>query len=128
MFGGNSNWRGPVWFPVNYLIVEALQRYHYYYGDDLQIELPTGSGNKVNLKQAAQEIARRLMKLFEADENGARACHKHDARPDIHDGNPLFYEYFHADEGRGVGASHQTGWTSLIARCADLIAQCDYDQ
>ena len=119
LFGGNSNWRGPIWFPVNYLLVEALERYHYFYGDSLLIEYPTGSGRKLNLKQIAQDLSQRLTKLFLRDETGRRACHGTD---EAYTNDPhwrdlvLFYEYFHGDNGRGVGASHQTGWTALVAR------------
>ena len=119
MFGGNSNWRGPVWFPIAYLIIEALERYHHYYGESFTIELPTGSGNAVTLKQAAHEIARRMTHLFEPNVHGQRPCHGGDPRYDQK--GPwadliLFHEFFHADTGRGCGASHQTGWTALIAR------------
>ena len=119
MFGGNSNWRGPVWFPIAYLIVEALERYHHFYGSDFTVELPTGSGKRVTLQGAANEISRRLCRLFEPDATGHRPCHNGDAR---YAGDPnwkdllLFHEYFHADTGRGCGASHQTGWTALVAR------------
>jgi hypothetical protein len=127
MFGGNSNWRGPVWFPVNYLLIEALQRYHHFYGDSLTVECPTGSGRMMNLEQVAAEIARRLVSLFLADAAGRRPCHGDNRRfaedlawRDL----VLFYEYFHADTGRGCGASHQTGWTALVTRCLeDLAAQ-----
>jgi hypothetical protein len=119
MFGGNSNWRGPVWFPITYLLIEALERYHHFYGDDLTVELPTGSGNRVTLLEASREIARRMTRLFEPDENGHRPCHGGDERyasdsawRDL----ILFHEFFHADTGRGCGASHQTGWTALVAR------------
>jgi hypothetical protein len=118
LFGGNSNWRGPIWFPVNFLIVEALERYHHFYGDDFQVECPTGSGQRMNLKQAADEISRRLASLFLPDATGRRPCHGDDHR---YTDDPhwcdlvLFYEYFHGDTGRGVGASHQTGWTALVA-------------
>ena len=119
MFGGNSNWRGPVWFPITYLIIEALERYHYFYGDDLTVELPTGSGHRVTLLEAAREISRRLTCLFEPDEDGRRPCHGSDERyatdPAWRD-LILFHEFFHADTGRGCGASHQTGWTALVAR------------
>jgi hypothetical protein len=119
LFGGNSNWRGPVWFPVNYLLVEALQRYDHFYGDTLKVECPVGSGTYVTLGGAAREISRRLSSLFRAGPDGARPCHGGDARyakdPHFRD-LVLFYEYFHADSGRGVGASHQTGWTSLVVR------------
>ncbi|WP_395744106.1 MGH1-like glycoside hydrolase domain-containing protein [Prosthecobacter sp.] len=119
MFGGNSNWRGPVWFPLAYLIVEALERYHHFYGNHFTIELPTGSGQQVTLQGAANEISRRLTRLFEPDASGHRPCHNGDVR---YATNPawkdlvLFHEYFHADTGRGCGASHQTGWTALVAR------------
>jgi hypothetical protein len=118
-FGGNSNWRGPVWFPVAYLIVEALERYHHFYGDSFQVELPTGSGRKLTLLHAAHEISRRLSLLFEPDAQGHRPCHGGDER--YAKGGPwsdlvLFHEFFHADTGRGCGASHQTGWTALVAR------------
>ncbi len=119
MFGGNSNWRGPVWFPITYLLIEALERFHHFYGDDLTVELPTGSGHRVTLLEASREIARRMTRLFEADENGHRPCHGGDARyatdPAWRD-LILFHEFFHADTGRGCGASHQTGWTALVAR------------
>jgi hypothetical protein len=119
LFGGNSNWRGPIWFPVNYLLVEALQRYHYYYGDDLKVEFPTGSGRMLNLREVASEIAQRLVKIFLPDAQGRRPCHGTDPR---YAGDPhwrdlvLFYEYFHGDDGHGLGASHQTGWTALVVR------------
>ncbi len=119
LFGGNSNWRGPVWFPVNYLIVESLQRFHHYYGDDFRIECPTGSGVFVTIEQAASEIARRLTRIFLADDRGERPVFGHHPRmqrdPLFRD-HLLFYEYFHGDSGRGVGAGHQTGWTGLIAK------------
>jgi hypothetical protein len=119
LFGGNSNWRGPVWFPINYLIIEALQRFHHYYGDDLKVECPTGSGNLVNLDEVATELSRRLMRLFLRDEEGKRPVYG-DARKLQEDplwrDNILFYEYFHGDTGAGLGASHQTGWTGLVAK------------
>ena len=122
LFGGNSNWRGPIWIPINYLIVEALERYHYYYGDSLRVECPTGSGRLMTLREVAAEIARRLSRIFLADANGARPVHDGDPRysedPHFKD-LVLFYEYFHGDSGRGVGASHQTGWTALMARLLD---------
>jgi hypothetical protein len=121
-FGGNSNWRGPVWFPVNYAIIEALERYHYFYGDTLRVECPTGSGHYMNLDEVSTEIAARLVKLFVPDETGHRPAHGDDRRyaEDPHWRDLiLFYEYFHGDNGRGCGASHQTGWTSLVVRLLD---------
>jgi hypothetical protein len=118
-FGGNSNWRGPVWIPVNYLLIEALQRYHHFYGDSLKIEVPVGSGRMMTLGQAAHELSQRLVRLFLAGADGNRPCHGGDPRfaTDPHWRDLiLFYEYFHGDTGRGCGASHQTGWTALIAR------------
>jgi hypothetical protein len=118
LFGGNSNWRGPIWFPVNYLIIESLRSFHRYYGDDFKVECPTGSGQFMSLAEVADEIARRLSRIFLAGRDGARPVFgasprmQHD--PHFKD-HVLFYEYFHGDTGRGVGASHQTGWTGLIA-------------
>jgi hypothetical protein len=118
LFGGNSNWRGPIWFPVNYLLIEALERYHHFYGDTLQVECPTGSGQMLNLKQVADELSRRLSSIFLADEQGRRPCHGGDERY-AHDPHwqdlVLFHEYFHGNSGRGIGASHQTGWTALVS-------------
>ncbi len=119
LFGGNSNWRGPVWFPINYLLVEALERYHHFYGDGLRVECPTGSGRLVNLGQVSAELARRLASTFLPDKQGRQPCHGDDRRfaEDPHWRDlVLFHEYFHGDSGRGVGASHQTGWTGLVAR------------
>jgi hypothetical protein len=118
LFGGNSNWRGPIWFPLNYLVVEALERYHHFYGDGLKVECPKGSGRFLNLKEVAREIAGRLARIFLADETGRRPVHGGDPRyeRDHWKDLPLFYEYFHGDTGRGVGASHQTGWTALAVR------------
>lgn len=119
LFGGNSNWRGPVWFPVNYLLVEALQRYHHFYGDTFRVEFPVGSGRMVNLSEAAAEIAHRLIRLFLPDGHGARPCHGSRKRfaSDPHWRDLIvFSEYFHGDSGCGCGASHQTGWTALVAR------------
>jgi hypothetical protein len=125
LFGGNSNWRGPVWFPVNYLLVEALERYHHFYRDGLKVECPVGSGNFLNLSQVSREIARRLASCFLPDASGSRPCHGGDPRfakdPFWRD-LVLFHEYFHGDTGRGVGASHQTGWTSLVVRCLEDLA------
>ncbi|MBX3180936.1 MAG: glucosidase [Candidatus Hydrogenedentes bacterium] len=119
MFGGNSNWRGPIWFPLNYLLIEALERYHYFYGDDLKVECPTGSGNYMNLLEVAREVASRLIRLFKPDATGARPAHGGDRRyaEDPHWKDLiLFYEYFHGETGEGLGASHQTGWTALVTR------------
>ncbi len=122
LFGGNSNWRGPVWFPINYLLIEALERYAEYYGDALQVELPVGSGRMATLRDAAFEIQRRLGALFRADAAGRRPVHGDDRRyaddPHFRD-LVLFYEYFHGDDGHGLGASHQTGWTALVVRCLE---------
>ena len=119
MFGGNSNWRGPIWLPLNYLIVESLERYHYFYGDTLKVEFPRGSGNWINLQEAAANIARRLIKIFEFNTAGQRPCMGKEEK--YRRGGPwekfiLFHEFFHAETGEGLGASHQTGWTALIAR------------
>ncbi len=119
MFGGNSNWRGPVWFPVNYLIIEALQKFHHYYGDDFKVECPAGSGKFLTILQVAEELTRRLCTLFLRDANGRRAADgandKLQRDPNFRD-YVRFYEYFHGDNGRGVGAEHQTGWTGLVAK------------
>jgi hypothetical protein len=126
MFGGNSNWRGPIWMPLNALFVEALAEYHSFYGDDLQVEVPTGSGRRMNLRQAAIELATRLLRLFRADPSGRRPCHG-DERRYAEDPNwkdlILFNEYFHGDTGRGCGASHQTGWTGVAAVLAYLLTR-----
>ena len=119
LFGGNSNWRGPVWFPINYLLIEALERYHYYYGDSFTIECPTGSGQMRNLREVSQELSRRMCGLFVPNAAGERPCHGTDSRfandPAWRD-LVLFYEYFHGDNGKGYGANHQTGWTALVTR------------
>ena len=125
LFGGNSNWRGPVWFPVNYLLIEALERFHHFYGDDLKVEVPAGSGRMLDLRTAAHEIAARLASLFLPDAEGRRPCHGNDAcyATDPHWRDlVLFHEYFDGDNGRGVGASHQTGWTALAIRCIEKQA------
>lgn len=119
MFGGNSNWRGPIWFPVNFLLVELLQRFYLYYGPDLKVECPKGSGEYLNLAQCAQEIQHRLMHLFVPDANGDRACNGQNdlvnRDPHFKDYVP-FYEYFDGDTGRGLGALHQCGWTAVVAK------------
>lgn len=119
LYGGNSNWRGPIWFPVNFLIIESLYRFHHYYGDDFQIECPTNSGKFVSIKDAADELANRLSKIFLRDENGLRPVfgNNNKFQNDSHFKDYLlFNEYFHGDNGSGLGASHQTGWTGLIAK------------
>lgn len=126
LFGGNSNWRGPVWFPVNYLWIEALERYHHFYGDHLRVECPTGSGQMMNLKEVAGEIMTRLARIFLPGEDGRAAWQGGNARyaQDEHWRDlTLFYEYFHGDTGRGLGASHQTGWTALVVRCLEDLAR-----
>ncbi len=119
LFGGNSNWRGPVWFPLNFLLIESLQRFHYYFGDDLKVEFPTGSGNRLNLSDVAQQLSRRLSHLFLRDRDGRRpvfgGAEKFQTDPHFKD-HILFYEYFHGDNGAGIGANHQTGWTALVAK------------
>ena len=122
LFGGNSNWRGPVWFPLNYLLLEALERFHHFYGPDLRVECPVGSGRMLNLQEVARELGARLSAIFLADPAGRRPCHGTDSRfaDDPHWKDlVLFHEYFHGDTGRGVGASHQTGWTALVVRCIE---------
>ena len=119
MFGGNSNWRGPVWFPMNYLLIEALQRLHHYYGDSFQVEFPTGSGQQMNLRQAARQLSQRLISIFLPDDGGRRPVYGNNRlfQEDPHFRDyVLFYEYFHGDNGGGLGASHQTGWTGLVAK------------
>lgn len=119
LFGGNSNWRGPVWFPLNYLLIESLQRFHHYLGDEWKVECPTGSGQMMTLWEVAAEISRRLSRLFLRDEEGKRPAN---GGASVFDGDPywrdlvLFYEYFHGETGAGLGASHQTGWTGLVAK------------
>jgi hypothetical protein len=123
LFGGNSNWRGPIWMPLNYLLIEALERYHHFYGDDLKVECPVGSGKYLNLLEVARELATRLSRIFLPDDKGRRPCFDGDDRfaNDPHWKNLLWFnEYFHGDTGRGLGATHQTGWTSLIIRCMGI--------
>jgi len=126
VFGGNSNWRGPIWFPTNYLIVEALEKYHHFYGDDFKVECPTGSGNMMTLKEVARDLETRLARLFLPDESGRRPSAGGDPR---YSSDPfwrdlvLFNEYFHGDTGKGLGASHQTGWTALVIRTIEDLAR-----
>jgi len=119
LFGGNSNWRGPVWFPVNYLLIESLQKFHHYYGDGLKVECPTGSGNMMNLWEVSQELSRRMSHIFLKDGDGHRPVfgrlEKFQKDEHFRD-HILFYEYFHGDNGVGLGAGHQTGWTGLVAK------------
>ena len=118
VFGGNSNWRGPIWMPVNYLLIESIYEFHRYYGEDFKVECPVGSGRYLSLREVAEELSRRLARLFLRRTDGHRpvlgANGIQQTDPNFRD-HLLFYEYFHGDSGRGVGASHQTGWTGLIA-------------
>ena len=126
MFGGNSNWRGPIWIPMNYLLIESLQRFHHYYGDDFKIEYPTNSGNYITIKQVSEELTQRLIKLFMKDKHGNRPVYGNNKKfnddPNFKN-YVLFYEYFDGDTGKGLGASHQTGWTALVAK---LMLQRDH--
>lgn len=118
-FGGNSNWRGPIWFPVNYLLIESLQKFHYFLGDEYTVEYPTGSGRSIPLNEVAAELSRRLTHIFLRDHTGRRPVFGNTSKfqddPLWRDAIP-FYEYFHGDNGTGLGASHQTGWTGLVAK------------
>jgi hypothetical protein len=119
LFGGNSNWRGPIWFPMNFLLIEALQRFDYFYRGAFTVEYPTGSGQQLTLGEVAVELSRRLTRIFLRDDHGRRPVHGGAAkfRDDPHWRDlVLFYEYFHGDTGAGIGASHQTGWTGLVAK------------
>jgi hypothetical protein len=126
LYGGNSNWRGPIWFSLNMLIIESLQKYHYYFGDNLQVECPVGSGKMMNLWDVSMEISRRLVRIFEKDDAGRRAVF---GGNEIFNKDPhwrdmvLFYEYFHGDSGAGIGASHQTGWTGLVAKLIQQLGK-----
>jgi hypothetical protein len=124
MFGGNSNWRGPIWMPVNVLLIRALLQYYLYYGDNFKIECPTGSSNSMNLFEVAREIASRLTRIFLRDQAGRRpvfgGAEKFQSDPYWRN-NLLFYEYFHGDNGAGIGASHQTGWTGLVAPLIEIF-------
>ena len=126
MFGGNSNWRGPIWFPLNYLLIEALEKYHHFYGESVRVECPTGSGHFMNLQQVALELSARLTRLFLPDAHGHRPCYGGDPRF-AHDPHwrdlVQFHEFFHGDTGQGLGASHQTGWTALVTRCMNMVAR-----
>jgi hypothetical protein len=128
MFGGNSNWRGPVWMPVNALLIRALQQFYLYYGDNFKIECPTGSGNLMNLFEVSKEISNRLTKIFTLNEEGRRpvfgGAEKFQNDPNWRD-YILFYEYFHGDNGAGLGASHQTGWTGVAAKLIQLYGIID---
>ena len=128
MFGGNSNWRGPVWMPVNVMLIRALQNFYLYYGDNFKIECPTGSGQLMNLFEVSKEIADRLIRTFTRDEQGRRPVYggseKFQTDPHWRD-YILFYEYFHGDNGAGLGASHQTGWTGAVAKIIQLYGLLD---
>jgi len=131
MFGGNSNWRGPIWMPVNALIIRALLHFYAYYGDNFKIECPTGSGKLMNLFEVAREITNRLTSIFLRDRNGRRpvfgGAAKFQRDPHWRD-NLLFYEYFHGDNGAGIGASHQTGWTGIIAALIEIFGKVDAEE
>ena len=124
LFGGNSNWRGPIWIPMNMLVIDALRRYHFYYGDDFKVEFPTHSGNMLTLKMVADDLSERLWRIFRKDENNHRPLNdgtmEYAQRADFQN-LILFYEYFHAETGKGLGASHQTGWTGMMGILDDLI-------
>jgi hypothetical protein len=126
LFGGNSNWRGPIWFPINYLLIEALEKYHHFYGDSFLVEFPHGSGQMINLHALSKEIAARLAAIFTLNDQGRRPCFGDNVRyaedPHWRD-YVLFHEYFHGDIGCGLGASHQTGWTALITRCLGMVGR-----
>ena len=131
VFGGNSNWRGPIWMPINVLLIRALRQFYLYYGDAFTIECPTGSGTQMNLFQVSEEIARRLGSIFRRGGDGRRpvfgGAQKFQTDPHWCD-NLLFYEYFHGDNGAGIGASHQTGWTGLVATGIALYANADAEK
>jgi hypothetical protein len=131
MFGGNSNWRGPIWMPSNALLIRALLSFYCYYGDSFKVECPTGSGKWMNLFEVAKEIANRLSRIFLRDENGRRLLYggteKLQTDPHWKD-YVLFYEYFQGDNGAGLGASHQTGWTRLVAKLIELFVRIDGEQ
>jgi len=126
LFGGNSNWRGPIWFPVNFLLIESLQKFHHYLGDDFKVECPTGSGQMMTLWEVAAELSRRMTRIFLKDPAGRRPVHGPNP---LYQNDPnwsdlvLFYEYFHGDNGSGIGASHQTGWTGIVAKLLQQTAE-----
>ncbi len=124
LFGGNSNWRGPIWIPINYIIIQSIRKYGEFYADGFLVECPVGSGNHLNLQQVADELTRRVISLFEQDDDTKRRLHGNYNWFYQQPGNEhllLFYEYFHGDTGHGLGASHQTGWSALVA---ELINEC----
>jgi hypothetical protein len=131
MFGGNSNWRGPIWMPVNVVLIRALLNYYAYYGDSFTIECPTGSGTRMNLFEVAKEISDRLTRIFLRDEHGRRPVY---GGTEMFQSNPhwrdhiLFHEYFHGDNGAGLGASHQTGWTGVVAKLIQLFGTLSAEQ
>ena len=131
MFGGNSNWRGPVWMPVNIMLIRALQQYYLYYGDNFKIECPTGSGNLMNLFEVSRELSNRLISTYTRDEQGKRPVYggseKFQTDPNWRD-YILFYEYYHGDNGAGLGASHQTGWSGVVAKLIQLYGMIDPDK
>ena len=126
MFGGNSNWRGPIWFPLNYLLIESLQKFDYFFGDSLKVEFPIGSGNQVNLWEVSQELEKRLCKIFRVNKDGNRPVFGDIEKFQFDKNwreNILFFEYFHGDTGCGLGANHQTGWTGLIAKILQQLGE-----
>ena len=128
MFGGNSNWRGPIWFPINYLLIESLQRFDHYYGGNFKVECPTGSGKMMTLYEVASELARRMLNIFLPQDNGARPIYgdfEQFQTDEYWRDLLLFNEYFHGDNGAGLGASHQTGWTGLVATL--IMQQSEYN-
>src|SRR6185312_2406816 len=131
MFGGNSNWRGPVWMPVNVLLIRALLSYYLYYGDNFKVECPTGSGNMMNLFDVGKEISNRLVRIFLRDKSGRRpvfgGAEKFQTDPQWKD-YLQFYEYFHGDNGAGIGANHQTGWTGLVGKLIQVFGNINAKQ
>jgi hypothetical protein len=131
MFGGNSNWRGPIWMPVNVMLIRALLNFYAYYGDNFKIDCPTGSGTQMNLFEVAKEISDRLTRIFLRDASGRRPVYggaeTFQTDPNWRD-DILFYEYFHGDNGAGLGASHQTGWTGVVAKLIELFGKLDAKQ